>query len=533
VKLSKFEIVLALLVLLSGCSNRHKFTTVITDSSLGSNSSQTDLSVDDTIVSSQDLTTPVIDNEKSEIIQLPETFVQTSLNTQKKFSITNPQPQSQLTLSFSAADKNNRLIGQFEIINKEKLEMSYTPQWGFRGKETVVLSISNSSGYKAQVQIHIVVGNTLTEFQPALAVRGMGCIQCHAEVTSNIITDFGYGNSYYMNQNLDGYWWRGGGAYGDHENSFNTMNLSGNKSIFVPQAQLPKYVADETGLTTLASYIRSQFSESKFAGTRQTQVVEKQSVYIGAPTQNHLLAAFQVTALDRIKFFKESDNSYAFSGLLDQGDYFTNQSEISCEGDLYLKGPVYFKQPRFKTRTGCRIYVNGSVFINGPILYTTDHADRNLQISSTESINLGLGSVERNGVLCDPAGPYAVDRTYGSSSLYNRYVRMFTSQSQSTRTYLRGRDLGESVVAQGDLLEFAEGELLDASCSPEGIQVGFDRILLNAPSVQSRYQGHFNGTIIAEFSVMSLGQFKFSFDPVFNRVPVLPFLDKSIYLDIK
>jgi len=50
--------------------------------------------------------------------------------------------------------------------------------------------------------------------------------------------------------------------------------------------------------------------------------------------------------------------------------------------------------------------------------------------------------------------------------------------------------------------------------------------------VHSRYQGDFKGTVIAEFSIMSLNVFKFEFDPIFKTVPVWPFLDSKLYLHV-
>jgi len=73
----------------------------------------------------------------------------------------------------------------------------------------------------------------------------------------------------------------------------------------------------------------------------------------------------------------------------------------------------------------------------------------------------------------------------------------------------------------------------DASCRLEGRNIGFDRLLLNAPQVQSRYRGNFSGVIIAEFAMMSLGQFVYAFDDVFSQVPILPKLKASDYLDVQ
>jgi hypothetical protein len=58
--------------------------------------------------------------------------------------------------------------------------------------------------------------------------------------------------------------------------------------------------------------------------------------------------------------------------------------------------------------------------------------------------------------------------------------------------------------------------------------------MFNAPAVHNRYVGNVIGTVIAEYALMSLGgRFKFQFDPVFRRVPVLPFLDHKTYLAVE
>ena len=42
---------------------------------------------------------------------------------------------------------------------------------------------------------------TINHFQPALAVRDISCLACHANIQANVVTDFGYGNTWFMNQN--------------------------------------------------------------------------------------------------------------------------------------------------------------------------------------------------------------------------------------------------------------------------------------------------------------------------------------------
>ena len=38
----------------------------------------------------------------------------------------------------------------------------------------------------------------IAEYEPAIAIRGSGCLTCHATVESAFITDFGYGDRYFF-----------------------------------------------------------------------------------------------------------------------------------------------------------------------------------------------------------------------------------------------------------------------------------------------------------------------------------------------
>jgi hypothetical protein len=60
--------------------------------------------------------------------------------------------------------------------------------------------------------------------------------------------------------------------------------------------------------------------------------------------------------------------------------------------------------------------------------------------------------------------------------------------------------------------------------------IGFSRLLLNAPIINSRYKGNFKGLVIAEFALFWQGKTGFEFDPIFKKVPVLPMLKDSDYL---
>ncbi|WP_413290851.1 hypothetical protein [Bdellovibrio sp. HCB337] len=383
--------------------------------------------------------------------------------------------------------------------------------------------------------------DVLFKLEPALAIRGMGCIQCHAKVESNILTDFGYqgngaGKDYFFSQAPEQKWWNSGGIYGDHGNNFNTMEFPNPQSAIVPKAALPSNLVSATGQATLGNYIRSQFAKSTFAGTKATQVYEKSRVYIGAPTEGDLIAAFALAPNERMKYIKDKPDSVEIAGLQDRGTFFQNSSVLNCDGDVVIRGPLLLQNLQVNTRNGCRLHVIGSVFTYGTITYTSSDDNRNLQITSTKSIAMGLGATNVGVTSCDPTSQYTTEVNSPSfaagSSLLTRYRDMWTVPSFYVRQSTDPLAFGKSVVAEAQLIEAATGTLYDASCRGEGRSISFERLVLNAPIVHSRYQGNVSGTIIAEFALMSLGVFKFKFDPVFIRVQLFPRLSKKIYLDV-
>jgi hypothetical protein len=116
----------------------------------------------------------------------------------------------------------------------------------------------------------------------------------------------------------------------------------------------------------------------------------------------------------------------------------------------------------------------------------------------------------------------------------NRGSGFFTRTTRSEN----GNALSEQVQSQNDKIINEAGliqGLKDATDYPVDAsrKVVFKRILLNAPQIHSRYLGDFDGVIIAEMALMSLGQFHYKFDPVFSSAPVLPMLQPSDYLNVE
>jgi hypothetical protein len=370
--------------------------------------------------------------------------------------------------------------------------------------------------------------------QPALASRATGCIMCHANIASNVITDFGFGGD---GKGKD-YFFGGDAAtlpkglsntqglavYGDYDFStkgavnWGSADLTGS-SVIVPYAPTTNV---NVAQPTLALYLKNILSQNPNPTAQAVAVKEVKSVYIGAPNADRLRSVSGVSA-GGIKFKPSDANSPAFSGLaLDaSGNFYTNGTDpVVCEGDLAIDGVVWLNNVKIKTDKGCRLYVTKSVFVTGTISYTSSDAGRNLQISSARAISLGLGkSCSVNGSTDSLEARLDVNSSDGSG----RYQDFFTRDNANPGVMLA------AVRADADAI----GVLKDATCGPNGRSVGFERLLLNAPLVESRYQGLFDGAIIAELTLTSLQSLSFTFDQVFATASVLPLLTPSDYLDIQ
>lgn len=386
---------------------------------------------------------------------------------------------------------------------------------------------------------------SIQTLQPALAIRGAGCVTCHAQVQSNIITDFGYGGDgmgrdYYFGQMAPSpIVWNSGAVYGDHGGAFRSLVMPSTAKIIVPRAPIPAAAQSAAGATMLAQYVRNQLAGSPTATTRGVVIEEAaNSVRIGAPTAASLRTAFGWTPMaGSILYRPGKPTSFPLTGLVlgPNGLHVRNSGVVSCEGDTLINGTLYLENLQLRTRTGCRLYVTESVFISGPITYmqdaAADYSQRNLQISSARTIDVGLGDVYRsNNTHCETSGQWYFGQPTFRSSIAVRHRDIWTVPGQFLR---ENKPIAQQTA---DVLNDAQkvGQVIyDASCRPEGRNVAFERLLLNAPQVHSRYIGNVRGVIIAEYSLISLQNFKFEFDPIFQTVNTLPMLRAADILDVR
>jgi hypothetical protein len=382
------------------------------------------------------------------------------------------------------------------------------------------------------------INATVTEYEPAVALRASGCLTCHAKIASNYITDFGYGSSYFFanpaSKNKVGIF--NGHIYGDfvaEPGKSSWLTAEFRKRIIVPDAPVDFDLTKTAGNTltdkssyqealkagSVAEYLRALESKKD----KPAPVIEKK-VFIGAPNTATIEARFSIKSGDHVdfKYIKNAPTSPEVKGieLSEDGKYYTNKGEIICDGDLFIRGMLLLNRPIVMTESGCRIYATESVFLQREITFknSVNPDDRsNLQLVSAEAIFLGVGSGKR-------------DTTEKTDPLALRLLRTPARPSIFTRTTY-GNNISPEVFTQNLYDKTALVPLEDSSYHDDTI--GFSRLLLNAPVINSRYKGRFVGFVIAEYALFWPGKTHFEFDPIFREVPVLPVLKDSDYLRIE
>ncbi len=386
------------------------------------------------------------------------------------------------------------------------------------------------------------VNAAIYEFEPALALRTSACITCHAKIRSAYITDFGYGDSYFFGKAAEGSSLSSfnGSVYGDfygaepQKTAWLTATIDG--SIIVPKASFdfnlsalagsglagqPAY-RDPLKATSLAKYLQALENQK----AHPAPIIEKTGVFIGAPSAATLEARFGIAPGSNVSFkYLKSDPGASpnVSGIGPSAgkDYYTNTSEVICDGDLFVRGTLFLNRLVLSTRNGCRIYATGPIFVQNAVMQKSSSNaanDANLQLVSSEAILLGTGDKS-----CDPKS--------SESPLSRRLVSGYAVSTFFTRNALSKsiapKEAGQSIYNQAKSIASLE----DASCHDDSI--GFSGMLLNAPIVHSRYKGKFKGLVIAEVALFPPGYADFEFDRVFKRVPVLPLLKDADYLAIQ
>jgi|GEM_PF-4290973 len=190
------------------------------------------------------------------------------------------------------------------------------------------------------------------------------------------------------------------------------------------------------------------------------------------------------------------------SGITQQSNGFVEISgNLNCSGDIAISGFLHLKSLSLTTTNGCRIYVTGNIFVSGGIKQTGG-ALRNIQLVSASGIYLEMDSGDISARATHMKGQ-------GQDSSFDNLLTTAVQQAASISSLANNR----STNGTGG--------------------TSFERILVNAPIVQSRAQGLFKGFVIADFAAFRIGSLQFEFDPVFKDVPLITLTGLNNSIEVK
>ncbi len=493
-------------------------------------------------------------------------YVYTDLNTPKTFKPDFTLKPEKLVPTFEGGAATLTLDSgsTLKLAGTTDGSVIYTPATGFRGTESTTIYLKDNYGEQLANKVTFVVANPLHALQPAMAIRTPGCISCHANVASSFITDFGAGNDYffaksYSAQGINPLQGAGVSMYSDRmSGEISWMTAKFGSSVIVPKVKLgfdlaghinsilirggvssnfvaaaQAMAAKSTAENTLFDYVNAaESSKSPTTASGHSpalSVVEKDSVYIGAPNEALLIARTKVGS-ELSKFFKNSNASPELAGLVDKGSYFEAQS-LTCDGDLVVQKPIYLNNLVLRTDSGCRIYATKSIFVNGPIQYEQitpgPSNETNLQLVSSFWINFGVARHH-----CESASnPGWYQQNNPGSNPIDHRLDSYGAPTREAQTPAQVSAMTARMKSELALIAGFKDASCEAGAKPR--VVGYDRLLLNAPRVDSRYTGQFKGVLISEIALFGLSSFAYTYDPVFSRVAVLPFLEVSDYLKVE
>lgn len=445
------------------------------------------------------------------------------------------------------------------------------------GAHTHKFMIDDGNGGKVNFNITFTAENPLLAFKPALAVRNMACLNCHANIKGNIITDYrassgqqvglhgpeGAGAGDFLNGNWS---WRARafvslnlheGTYFVPKRTFMAKSQAAITGAFTQGRDLkikdlPSWggnanpvdatAYDSTinvGANTIADYINaavnhrttgyfteikndSQFPKSSVI-TQDTSIREVQDVKISGVSASQLSSVFG----SAFKYIRQGDDGYALKNFQQTGAYYSNTPDqwMECDGDIYVPGVVLLKNLKIKSKYGCRIHASGSVFVQAPVNTTVgrqgieyDNAKAHLQIMSSKAVLFGLGDCSVKTLLHGDTVDHRI-----------------ADERTTTPTLV---SLG--VPADYDLFLGSDGEhtIKDVSNCESNYtdarrNVAFSKLLVNAQVVHSRYTGNFTGVIIADHMVGSLGKFAYEYDPIFTTAPIFPQIPSDWFFNVK
>jgi hypothetical protein len=364
----------------------------------------------------------------------------------------------------------------------------------------------------------------LKETQPALAVRGAGCLMCHAQVNSNIITDFGYGESYFLGNNMAGLSAPFYGNLGRRQVSGDPTSpwtLPWQSATISGKVLIPAVSLDPVAHAT----VRSSAAVPPSTSLSLAQLLSR-SPYIaaydplpGTPVANisqPMIAAEKLEERSQIKIrapsVSEIENlsipasaSVALVGFEDRGTYVLASGSVVCKGAHKITKPLMLDQVTINTDAGgCRLYSSRNVFVQGEIRYSGAGIGQHLQVSSARGIYMGFGTETLYARMLTGFMPWGYTRATPPLRL------------NTTDPFEAAADVGSfQTELYIDSLAVAS-HLVDAASVTPRPTVNFEHVVFNAPHWHSRYHGNVKGTIIAEIALGEVSNFSFEYDNLFD-----------------
>ena len=286
---------------------------------------------------------------------------------------------------------------------------------------------------------------------------------CHADIQANIITDFGYGNPWFMGGTSTGFdlanpeqtqsWFNN-----DDSTWFSAKQILG--TVYVPNAPINSSAMAMLSPTPAATPTIAEFMQTPYvpqnhfdsdasaqsmagkvtpavAGAAPVKGLSK--IVIRAPTEA------EITSIDPAFFagpvgFELKGTGTAPALIVKnngQGEFVTNdpsQPLVCSDADILVNGSLFLNNLNVSAAKGCRFYVTGTVFVQDAITYAGGSG--NVQITSSRAIVMGIGQSQLNNRLVND------HRTI--------YLSQLDYSTLTTEVLADAATIGNLVDAEGD-----------------------------------------------------------------------------------
>lgn len=374
---------------------------------------------------------------------------------------------------FNITNTEEKIKGQMEgcgRISKSQYKCTYTPFENFVGRSQIEFSVSNSeefiSSLSAITQIEVYDPDPcLTSsppaycsqvhlFKPSVAVRGAGCLMCHARIDGNLITDFGYGDDFFFggNESLEKV---GHGTnpfykrnHFNNANGWSTAKINGNLIIpktnvnttdqafvnffnnpsvrdqedliseynFKELLQLPMVTYQHQRKVMVTQKMEESYANVNFDSMEvglYGKIIEKDNININSITEDEIVSlslshkVLKKNTLNTTKIISHKSNASISidhfkikdttnRDLVIQGEdksFVEINGDFHCHGDVFIIGRLHLDNVNLiNQNTSCRIYTSKSIFITGQITY--QNPESNLQLTSGRMILFGMKNID-------------------------------------------------------------------------------------------------------------------------------------------